>query len=171
MALVQQNFSAYLRSLRIIFIALLLGQVIVLGVLYFVRWQEMPEAAPIRKPWGIGFMPIIMLALPALSLSLYRKKVAAATVQPDLKSKLIAYRTALLLRWAPIEVLNLFIAVLYFVTAQAMYLYGAVIFMAVFFTLWPHRANIVAKLGLSTDEQQQLDDPHAVVAEISMRPG
>ena len=171
MALVQQNFPAYLRSLRIIFIALLLGQVIVLGVLYFVHLQEIPAALPIQKPWGIWLLPLITLGLPALSLSLYRKKVAVASAQADLKSKLMAYRTALLLRWAPIEVMNLFIAVLYFVTGQTIYLYGAVIFMAVFFTLWPRRANIVSGLGLNTDEQQQLDDPHAVVAEISMRPG
>lgn len=171
MALVQQNFPAYLRSLRIIFIALLLGQVLVLGVLYFVRWQEMSEVAPIRKPWGIGWAPLIMLALPAVSLSLYRKKVAFAATLPDLKSKLMAYRTALLLRWAPVEAMNLFVALIYFISGQMFYFYGAILFMAMFFTLWPHRANIISGLGLSTDEQQVLDDPQAVVSEISMRPG
>ncbi len=171
MALVQQNFPAYLRSLRIIFFALLLGQGLVLGVLYFVRWQEMPAALPIQKPWGSWLLPLITLGFPALSLSVFRKKVAVASALPDLKSKLMAYQTALLLRWAPIEVMNLLVAVFYFISGQMFYFYAVIVFMAVFFTLWPNRANIISRLGLSIEEEQLLDDPHAVVSEISMRPG
>jgi len=170
MALVQQNFAAYLRTLRIIFAALVMGQVLALGVFYFVRWQEMPALA---LDWETGirpFLSVALLAFAAIGFFLNHKNLANARAQPDLKGKLRAYRLALLLRWAPLEAVVLIIGVLYFLTSQMSLLYLAGSLVVVFMAQWPNRTQITNALELSAAEQLMLDDPNAMVSEISQRP-
>lgn len=172
MALVQQNFQAYLRTLRVVFIALLLGQVVVLVVLYVLRGQETPDAVPLSQNPVLKLLPIILAVLVTLGFFLYRKKLVQAQAQSNLKERLTTYRVALLLRWAFMEITIFFLGILYFLTGLAPPLYAAVFVIPIFIiTQWPTRLNVVTRLGLSMDEQLVIDDPTAVVSESSQQPG
>ncbi len=172
MALVQQNFQAYLRSLRIIFAALLISQVMVLVVLYVVRGQQVLATTLDQQYLVRQILPIITLALASVGFFLYRRKLMQSQAQADLKEKLNSYRVALLLRWMPLEIMSLIFSVLYFLTGRVFFLYFVLLLIPLFIvTQWPTRANVVARLGLGTHEQAIIDDPNAVVSEISQRPG
>lgn len=171
MAIVQQNFAAYLRTLRILFIALMGSQVMVVIMLYFLKQQQTPEPRATDIALLLQISPILIASIVGISFFLYRKKLADALAQPDLIGKLTAYRAALLLRWAPLEGVVILTSVLYFLTGIITLLYAAVAMILLLATQWPTRARIVTNLELSTDEQLTIDDPNTVVSEISQRLG
>ncbi len=171
MSLAPQNFQSYLRSLRVLFLALILGQALVLVVFYVVRLDDLMVPPPERKRLVLQLMMAALAALLALSYFLHRNKLASARTQPSLPEKLTVYRTALILRWAPMEAATLLSGVFYWVSGLTFPYYLAGLLLVFFGMQWPNRLDIFNNLHLSNAEQMLLDDPNELVAEISGRPG
>jgi len=169
-SIVPQNFQSYLSSIRLIFIALIVGQVVALVVFYLFRLPDLVVPPREQKRLILQVLMAVLAALLAISFFLYRKKRAEARVQPSLPEKLLTYRIALILRWAPMEAATLLSGVLYFLTGLTFPFYLAGLLLVFFGMQWPNRLDIFNDLQLSSTEQLTLDDPNNIVTEISRRP-
>lgn len=159
-----QNFAQYFRSLQILFFALLAGQILVTITLFTV--YEPSTSGEFSDEETLRFIfPLLVIMLAGLAFFLYRKKLESARAQPTLKEKLMDYRVAGVLKWAPIESATLISVVLFFISGKQYYLYAAIAIIAIFATQFPSRQRLVNELDLSASEQMTLDDPNAEVAE------
>ena len=163
MSVVPPNFQTYLSNLRIMFIALIVGQAVALIVFYIFRGQDLFVPAPENKKLVLQVMMAILASVLAASYFLHRKKLAEARIQPSLQEKLLAYRMALILRWAPMEAATLLAGIFYFVTGLTFPFYLAGLLLVLFGMQWPNRLDIFNNLHLSSAEQLILDDPNAIV--------
>ncbi|MCB0535298.1 MAG: hypothetical protein H6574_10845 [Lewinellaceae bacterium] len=166
MSKVSQNFAQYLRSLQIVFGALVAGQVITLTIFYV-----LPQASGTALP-GEGLairIPIVILLLLPAAFFLGRNRIEAARNLPTLKEKMMAYRTALVLRWALLEGSGLLAAVFFFLSRNTLLLAVAGVIILVFMLFVPSRERTISDLDLSTTEQAALDDPNEIVADIQQR--
>lgn len=163
-----QNFSQYFRALQILFFALLIGQISVVIVLYIVHTPVESEGVQDDKT----FMLILTVALALLSgfaFFMNRKKLESARAQTTLKEKLADYRSACIIKWAPLEGGALISAVLFFVTGNVFFLSFAATMIAFFATQFPSRQRLINELDLTANEQMILDDPNAVVYDAPNR--
>src|SRR5262245_5123195 len=119
MELVRQNFAAFFRTLQILFFALLGGQVAVLAVIEFLlkprfgthefttKAGQTLSFQPGNEDFSLYVVvygvPLLAFGMLGLAFFLFRKTLTAARAKADLSAKLLAYRTALILKWAFIE--------------------------------------------------------------------
>jgi len=157
-----QNFAQYFRALQILFFALLIGQISVVAVLYVIHnpaESDAPQDATIFKL----ALTILLALLSGFAFFMNRKKLESARAQTTLKEKLTDYRTACIIKWAPLEAGALISAVLFFVTGNAFFLGFATMMIVFFATQFPSRQRLINELDLTATEQMALDDPNAVV--------
>lgn len=182
---VRQNFSAYFRTTQIIFFALLAGQILASGVLLFVlspglinqtyRGEEgtgvstgivlyIPHTNKAFKDAYLNYLaPLAVIGLLGLSFYLYVIKVRAAKEHANLQEKLLAYRSAQILKWALIEAATLIGVVTFMISGNIQYLILTGASMVVFALQGPSKTKLINDLDLSVEEQSILDDPDAVV--------
>ena len=159
-----QNFVQYFRALQVLFFALLAGQIIMATVLWF---AVSPSSAPTTEFAALDYIFIGLCALGAAnSFFLGKKLTEIAREKPDLPSKLAAYRTARILRYALLEGPVLVCLVgFFFVTVNYFLLAAAAAGIVLFATQVPRRDVLVSELDLTMAEQAKLDDSDEMVAE------
>jgi len=152
-----QNFAQYLRTLQILFYALLGGQLIIALVLWFnVRPQQTPNTQFVA--FDLAIAGIWCMAV-AASFFVGKKLIENAREKPDLPGKLGAYRVARIIRYALLEMPVLLCLVsFFFVTSNYGLLLLAAVGIALFATQMPQRNQIVSELDLTESEQLKLDD-------------
>lgn len=166
MSTVRQNFAQYLKSLQIIFTALVAGSVICLTAFYFLP-QEQQNLLPED---GIAVrVPVLIVLLLAAGFFIGRNRIQAARNLDTLKEKMTAYRAALILRWALLEGSILLAGVSFFLSRYLILLGVAGIGLVVFLLFFPSRNRIITDLEFSSSEQAALDDPDTIVAEFKHR--
>lgn len=158
------NFAQYLRSLQILFIALLAGQVIVCTVLYFV-YEPQEETFFFREAWLEKVWPLVLIGLIGISFLLSRRKLESARLNNTLSGKLADYRVASIMKWAMTDGGTLISALIFFESGKEIFLVMAGASIAYFATQFPSRSRLLTELNLSASEQMTLDDPGAVVFE------
>lgn len=167
MALVRQNFAEFLKSLQTLYFALLGGQVIALIVFYLLpagQESTLPDSGMAVR------IPLVAVILLAAAFFLGRKRIEAAREETELKAKISAYRTAVILRCALLEGGVLLAGIFFFLERNLLLLAFAALGVGVFLLFIPSRARVVADLDLSTQEQAMLDDPNVIVTEYERRP-
>ncbi|MEO6760201.1 MAG: hypothetical protein ABIO24_12160, partial [Saprospiraceae bacterium] len=133
-------------------------------------FSEGPAMTPEQKKL---IKPVLLTGLAALggiAFFLYRNKLADARSRPSLKEKFSGYRTALLLLLAPMELGALLLGVFYFLTGLNFFLYLGGLVVVLFAMQWPNQLDIAHALRLGSEERAILDDPNAIVAELSRKP-
>lgn len=166
MSTVRQNFAQYLKALQILYFALLAGSFIFIIVFYFLP-QDKENLLPQD---GLAIrIPILVFILLASAFFLGRNRIEAARNQNTLQEKMVAYRAAVIIRWALLEGSVLLASVFFFLSRNLLLLTVALIGWAVLAIFYPSRDRIITDLDLSTEEQSVLDDPDAIIAEIKGR--
>lgn len=163
---VRQNFSQYLKSLHILYFALLAGQLICLVVFYFLPPTEgkyLPSDGLIVR------IPILIAILGAAGVFLGYKRIVYARDKSSLQEKMETYRSALILRWALLEGAVLLAGILFFISRSYFLLGMATACLGAFILFVPGRNRLMSDLDLSSSEQAMLDDPNTIVAEIEQR--
>ncbi|MFN3316402.1 MAG: hypothetical protein ACK40K_06295 [Raineya sp.] len=99
-----QTSQAYFTSLRILHIALLMGQILFAGVVFFLNESgnlelKVVELAPMFKI----LVPILVVGAFFGSQFLFKAKIREAIKQESLSKKLLSYRVAFLLQCAMLE--------------------------------------------------------------------
>lgn len=150
------NLKLYLKSLSIIHIALILGQV-VFGVVCIVVTGK---TEIILNPEG----DVFFLIVPAAALSgmigaviIFKKFLEQASVKPNLGEKLVAYRTAIIVRYALLEGPSLFGIVIYYLNGNLFYLFISGFIILFFLTLRTTKEKLETDLKLDYKEKLELD--------------
>jgi len=145
-----------LMRMKIIFVALLIGQIVFLGVSYYINKGSAPTEEPTMTQKLLGAVIIIMGVF--ISKMIYRSN--AKTVKDTdghVLDKASHYMRNSIISWAILEASVLFIIVQYFITGYQEIIYLALLGIVVFITRFPSKAKFSYDYGLNEDERAQLN--------------
>ncbi|MBL7826610.1 MAG: hypothetical protein JNJ57_08275 [Saprospiraceae bacterium] len=157
-----QNFQTYFRGLQILFFALLAGQVLLCGLMWFIIPIDRSSPEFTQDIWlnGIG---VFSLLLAGLSMWLGKKTTESARVQPNLLQKLVVYRSAKILSWALIEGATMVNVVFFYLSGRIEFMYLAACAIGFFATNIPRKDKLINELDLSSTELAMIENPNADV--------
>lgn len=160
----QQTSAQYFRTIRILQLALVAGQVVFAGISLLLT-KDGPLAT------DAGLMPIFNMIVPALTIAgiagsmvLFRTKVNQARSEPELTAKMAGYRAALILKYAMLEGPSLVAIIAYLLTGQLLYLAAPVIMIILTLVPRSDKDTAIKDLELDYNEQAKLDTPGDLVA-------
>lgn len=166
----QQNFKQYQKSSTIIHAALLIGQVFFAAFVIFLNQTEGPLVE--NEFLGNIFMimiPLFFLGSFGIGKVVAGKKLKLAKEKAELKAKMADYRSINIIRYALLEGTAFFAIITFMLMGEMLLLAFAGMIMILFAINYPSKEKLVGELELNREEQAILEDPDAIVAEISMR--
>lgn len=171
----------YLKSLTLLHLALLAGQVLFAGVILFIRsykenqqwnlnktigWGVPPEMIPLTKTTNDFYFYIalgLVFSVIVASYYLYQAKVSQAKEKTGLFAILTEYRSAMLLRDACLQGPSLLATIAFFLTGNERYMALTGLAILVFLVWWPTQSKIVSDLRLEGEYRSKLEEPDAIL--------
>jgi len=146
--------NSFLKTMRIIFFALLAGQIIFIAVAFFTITNNSPQSQSddlfnIIVPVAIGF-GLFMSSL------LFKQMLAKIKKDDSFEQKLEAYRSALIIRYALLEVPSIFSTVVYLFSGNIIFLAFSGVMILAFLMNMPSRDKATQDLNLSSIEADKL---------------
>jgi hypothetical protein len=167
MEIVKQNPSEYFKNLKMLHIAVIIGQILfaVAIVFMFTRGVILNNPPTLLKIIDYAIIAATIFCLPA-SFIFYKWKLNKLKAGTDLKVKMDGYRSAFIMRYALFEIPSIASIVAVMLTGNYQYLVctGMIILLMLF--LRPTKENAIKDLGLNYNEQTILDDPDAIISEF-----
>ena len=145
-----------LRSLNIIYFALIGGQFILFGIImYLMNGSEIePHAENLRMLRM--FIPIVSVSTVAMSYALYNKRREQGAALENIALKTSHYRVSNILRWAIVESGNMFALIAVFLTGSNFFLIFFLLGMGVFLVYRPNISGFVQDYSLNSSEEKVL---------------
>ena len=163
----RQTSKEYFRTTLILFYALAAGMLIFCGItLVLILTDTFPLADQ-----GLRKLFMIMVTLFAVGgyiagNMVFKKKLQAIKAMKKLTEKMPFYRGALILKYAIFEGVAFLAIMMSFVTGDIIFLGVAALIIAFFLTLKPTKARAIKDLELDYNEQQLIENPDAIIADI-----
>ncbi len=151
----------YFKKLSILYFALLGGQLLFAGVVYFLL-----SPAPTTFDDGGTFLyivPAVAVSCVIMSNFLFKNLLNSAKNKSDLSDKFMSYQTAVLVRLALLEAPVLLAIVAYLLTGRLGLLGVGALVILFYLTVRPSKAKAAQELGLSPSEQAVVNDPDAML--------
>ena len=147
-----------LKSLNIIYIALIGGQLILFAIImYLMNGSEIePNAENLRMLRM--FIPVVSVSTVAMSYALYNKRREQGAALENLAMKTSHYRVSNILRWAIVESGNMFALLAVFLTGSNFFLIFFLLGMGVFIVYRPNISGFVQDYSLSSNEERVVRD-------------
>lgn len=162
--------KSYFTALLLIHAALLFGQILPILVFYFLN-KEKPAVTGIAatgQMW-VYIVGAITIGSILVSSQIFGTQLQKVRGMTNLQEKLAAYRSALIVRYALLEVPSLIAAVGYFLTNNLLLLLFASMTLILFLMYRPSKERAVSDLELDMEETALLNNPDAVVTEWWVR--
>jgi hypothetical protein len=146
--------NSFLKTMRIIFFALLAGQIIFMAVAFFTVNNNPPQSQSddlfnIIVPVAIG-LGLFMSSL------LFKQMLAKIKKDDSIEQKLEAYRSALIIRYALLEGPSIFSTVVYLLSGNIIFLAFSGVMILAFLINMPSRDKATQDLNLSSIEADKL---------------
>ena len=146
--------NSFLKTMRVIFFALLAGQIIFMAVAFFTVNNNPPQSQSddlfnIIVPVAIG-LGLFMSSL------LFKQMLAKIKKDDSFEQKLEAYRSALIIRYALLEVPSIFSTVVYLFSGNIIFLAFSGVMILAFLMNMPSRDKATQDLNLSSIEADKL---------------
>jgi len=166
MATYRQTSSEYFRALKIVHFALTLGQIL-FGIIAFVvvNMNETTIADEFLTQVLFIIVPIFMIGTFIASNVLFKKRIEIAKSKNNLIGKMNEYRTAIILKLAPLEGGSFFSIIAYFITNNIIFLSLSALIVLMFALNQPTKEKAIADLELNFDEEKDLNNPESIVSE------
>jgi len=145
--------STFIKTLQVLFFALLFSQVVLMAVVYTLIQQK--SISPNPNEVFAYILPIAALALIAQAFMLFSKKLNDARAQQGLTNKLTAYRTAFILQCALLEAPSIMGSVFALVTGDKWFLLAPAAIAGIFLTRLPTKKRLIEELELDYKEQTE----------------
>ncbi len=161
---IRQTSREYFRSLQMVYIALIAGQVF-FGVVSFYLNQFADFGAPGKelRDIFIYIVPLFIIGGTAASLLVFKNRLKVSAGKTSLNEKMTDYRAALIVRYALLEGPSFLALVVYLLTGDLLFLGMAGLIVLFFLTIMPTINKGVKDLELSPADEQLLNDPNAVI--------
>lgn len=145
-----------MKSLNIIYLALILGQLAFMAVAVFIASDTVPNAE--NMSLLRTFIPVVSVSTVAISYVLYNKRREQGAELEDLTEKTLHYRTSNITRWALVEAGNLFAVVSVLLTGSKFFLIFFALGMGIFIVYRPTIRGFVNDYNLSSSEEKVLNE-------------
>ena len=151
------QFSADIKALKIIHAAMAIGQVLFVAIIVFLVLTGL-------IPGVEGSLANILLMITVFfilsgtigSQLLFQSRLNLARKETTLAGKLAVYRSALIIRYALIELPSLFTVIAALLTGNTLFLLLAGMIIVFFLTLYPSATRVAMHLGLEPEEKALL---------------
>ena len=171
MTTISQNGEDYFKSLRLIHLALIAGQVFFIATVFALQYTG---------GFGFGadadFETIFSLVVFALTIGGYLAsrffvdaRMAKLVHESSLPLKMEQYRANMIMRWAFLEAPSFAAIIGFMLFGQWMFLLVSVLLIGLTAIASSSRASAENTLQLSTEEIARLDDPAEIIAGSSTR--
>ncbi len=128
MTLEKNSLEENVRNNLVVWAAMLIGQVLFLTItVYLVKYGGMNIAQPDLNEILLYIVPLMAISCVFISFYIFKQRVIALKDKPDLNTKFIDYRSALIVRWALVEGPSFFAIVSYLLTRNYILLCIAII--------------------------------------------
>lgn len=138
-----------MRVLRIIFYALLAGQVIFLLIAFFIK-DEFPHNEEMNKVFDY-MVPVFLFGAIFLSRYLYRMMISKSKNLPN-ENKIMNYRIAVIISLAVLEGANIIAITAFMLTGEYLYAAASVILFLLFMLSVPGEDKLKTDLEMSPEE-------------------
>ncbi|MCB8964097.1 MAG: hypothetical protein H6536_03530 [Bacteroidales bacterium] len=167
METIPQTSKDYFNSLKIIHFALLSGQLIFAGIAFALSLQSKPAVPGTIKQVLLIAIPLAVVIGFLFSLFIFKKRLDAAKIGDSLIAKMNAYRSALIMKYAPLEGVSFLALIAYTIAADYTFLVLAALIIVVFAINQPSLSKSITDLNLTPDDEKQLRDRNAIIAELT----
>jgi hypothetical protein len=144
-------------NLRVIFGALLAGQVLLLLVFWVLRASNPTASVGLDDTMLVFAVPAVMLSTMAVSRVLTQTRLGAVRSEGTTVEKFTAYRMDSILRYALAEGANIFAIVVFFLTGKLLVLAFLVLGLYQMWEARPSKNYFLANYKLSTDQQMEVE--------------
>jgi uncharacterized membrane protein len=159
-----QTSREYFRTMMIIFIALVTGQVMFGLVALFL--QQIGELSPELQDMKMLFLIMVCGFVAGGYLGsrfLFRNSMKTAKEKTSLAEMMAHYRSALIVRYALLEGPSMFAVIAFLITGDYIFLGVAGFIIVIFITMPPTKSNAIRDLELNPDEERKINDPEQVI--------
>jgi hypothetical protein len=151
-----ETITKTMKSLNVIYLALILGQLAFMAVAIFIANDSLPDVE--NMSLLRTFIPVVSVSTVAISYVIYNKRREQGAELDDLTAKTLHYRTSNIIRWAVVEAGNLFAVVSVLLTGSMFFLIFFALGMGVFLVYRPTIKGFVNDYNLSTSEEKVLSN-------------
>lgn len=157
----------YFTTINILFLALMAGQVVFAGVLFFLsQTQKRVELiTPEIHQTLLWIVPAVAVAGITLGWVVFNSKLKSLWHKDNLAEKLKGYQTAMVVRLAIMEGPSLLALILFYITGDYTFLGVSAFIILAFLFNKPSRPAIIRHLQLHDDERMLLEDQEAFLYE------
>lgn len=145
--------------LRIIHLALLAGQLLFSGVVFYLVYAKimLPSLQEQDKTFQLLAIAIAVIAYYSGNY-LFKKKMSQLkeNVNASITEKFVQYRTACLIQWALLEAATLFCGISFLLVGNYAFLALGGVLILWFALLAPNKTKIALQLGIGLDEANEL---------------
>lgn len=157
--------QAYFRSLTILHTSMIVGQLLMAAVIYFVFNSNKEtvfgvEATGQKWIYIAGGITILSVLVSAQLFGMRLQKLRALN---DLPQKMTGYRAVSILRYALLDVPSLFALILYMQTNNLLLLIFSGLILLLLLGYRPSKERLTTDLALSPAEKAIVDNPNAMV--------
>jgi hypothetical protein len=148
----QQTPQSYLRTITIIHLALVAGQILFAVVVLNITREKGIDLHSTNDPF---FFAALILAVAAMvgSVFIFQKLVADAVTKFTLKEKLMTYQSALIVRFALLQGASMFAIVVNMLTGNLFYLIISCVLILSLIIIRPTKNKIENDLNLSYEDK------------------
>jgi hypothetical protein len=155
----QEQKAGYLKSLKIIHLALLAGQCMFLAVMVFLVVRNIlpPVSSSLDKTFQVIAL-LVSFAAVFGSIRIFKKRLLAINAAAEnISEKTVQYRVANIIQWAMIEGATLFSIICFFLTGNYAFAALAIALIVFFAMLIPSKIKMMLQLQLSEQEADALE--------------
>ncbi len=147
-----QTSNGY-KSLLILYISLLFGQLIFLGISFFMVKQQMfnKELADIENILMVLEVLLVLICMIS-GQKIFKVRVEKLNELKSLSAKLTEYRVASLIRWALMEGSCLFAIICFMLTSNYLFMLIAVLVLFFFAGISPVKSKVASDMGITVEE-------------------
>ncbi|MFP4471173.1 MAG: hypothetical protein ACLFPE_10840 [Bacteroidales bacterium] len=157
------NFKSFLRAMKIVRIAMIAGLLFYLVLTIFLIYDLPGGFLGDADPEFTNILTLVVFAFLVIVIPvgrfIFNSKLKKASEADGLSNKLAAYRSAMIIKWAPVEGVGFFAVAALLLTGSALLYVPALICLALLLIFRPTRETLIADLQLSAEEVIRLDDP------------
>ena len=167
MAMTLVNSKDYFKVNKILYIAIVLGQVALAGTGVLLKLMGRNGLAFYdMRDTMLWVAPVVVGAGYLASIFIYNKLIDSSKAQANLLKKMSRYRIALIARYAVLEIGSFAAGIGFLMTADLIFLGILLLNIIYFLIIPPSRANAINDLELNPNEEQMVNDPDAIIAEM-----
>ncbi len=151
------RWMRFFQQLAVLYGALLLGQLLFFGVVYFLMANNMVDNQSMDDSLFRIIVPIMILGAAGAAYALDRQRQGNMDKLQDLEAKTQHYRNAVILRCALIEGANFFALLAGLLTQNYTYLLYFAVGLLAFIYFRPSKQQFIDQYELSAREREEMD--------------